>query len=446
MQLHIENIGKLAKADISLNGITVICGDNNTGKSTVGKTLFCVFNSCFKMNENIIAQISTKLLKDVEDLINSSLRNDYSNEEQLSFSFILESPFKCNATEFIRFAQALSDDNEIGLKQVNEFIMAHLESSYYQAITAVDSLNQKVYSLIKAAFKSPVEPYKISRVKNFFNVVFDKQFIRVGSKEASVMANIQGNKFNVTFDSSGKTDLSLNFDFTNSAVFIDSPDEYRISLSDWDKRRGNANINSLESLVTSKVDNEYSDSSDVERTVIEQRLVEVSKILNKAIKGKLKRIGSTRGESNGGFEFEGSHIPVNISNLSTGVKSLLLFKTICEGGKLNKRDVLILDEPEIHLHPEWQLVYAEAIVLLQKELDLTVLITSHSPAFVRAIECYCDYYNRMSNLDVYKTKKISDFEYTLENLSYKEYGVSELYDDFSKPYLKLDKMLEDKYN
>ena len=85
-------------------------------------------------------------------------------------------------------------------------------------------------------------------------------------------------------------------------------------------------------------------------------------------------------------------------------------------------------------------------MLLQKELDLTVLITSHSPAFVRAIECYCDYYNRMSNLDVYKTKKISDFEYTLENLSYKEYGVSELYDDFSKPYLKLDKMLEDKYN
>ena len=35
MKLILENIGKISKADIQLDGITVICGENNTGKSTI---------------------------------------------------------------------------------------------------------------------------------------------------------------------------------------------------------------------------------------------------------------------------------------------------------------------------------------------------------------------------------------------------------------------------
>ena len=49
MNLKITNIGKIKTADITLNGITIIAGDNNTGKSTIGKVLFSVFNSCYKI-------------------------------------------------------------------------------------------------------------------------------------------------------------------------------------------------------------------------------------------------------------------------------------------------------------------------------------------------------------------------------------------------------------
>ena len=45
------------------------------------------------------------------------------------------------------------------------------------------------------------------------------------------------------------------------------------------------------------------------------------------------------------------------------------------------KDVLILDEPEIHLHPQWQVLYAEIVVLLQKAFDLTVVVTTHSYFF-----------------------------------------------------------------
>ena len=40
MRFIIENINKVRKADISLKGLTVIAGENDSGKSTVGKLLF----------------------------------------------------------------------------------------------------------------------------------------------------------------------------------------------------------------------------------------------------------------------------------------------------------------------------------------------------------------------------------------------------------------------
>ena len=44
MKLKISNFAKIEKADINIDGITVICGDNDTGKSTIGKILFSIFN------------------------------------------------------------------------------------------------------------------------------------------------------------------------------------------------------------------------------------------------------------------------------------------------------------------------------------------------------------------------------------------------------------------
>lgn len=47
MELELKNIGRIEKANIKIDGITVICGDNNTGKSTVGKMLYAVYQSFY---------------------------------------------------------------------------------------------------------------------------------------------------------------------------------------------------------------------------------------------------------------------------------------------------------------------------------------------------------------------------------------------------------------
>ena len=93
--------------------------------------------------------------------------------------------------------------------------------------------------------------------------------------------------------------------------------------------------------------------------------------------------------------------PLNLKNVSAGLKTFLLIKTLVDRSILEDDGTLILDEPEIHIHPEWQLKFAEIIVLLQKEYNMHILLTTHSPYFMEAIEVFslkhnvshrCNYY------------------------------------------------------
>ena len=40
--LNLKNVGLIKEASIKINGLTVIAGENDTGKSTVGKSLFFI--------------------------------------------------------------------------------------------------------------------------------------------------------------------------------------------------------------------------------------------------------------------------------------------------------------------------------------------------------------------------------------------------------------------
>ena len=80
--------------------------------------------------------------------------------------------------------------------------------------------------------------------------------------------------------------------------------------------------------------------------------------------------------------------PISIHNISAGLKSFTIIKMMLEEGILKEKDILVLDEPEIHLHPKWQLLYAEIIVLIQKVFNLHIVITTHSPYFLESIELF----------------------------------------------------------
>ena len=68
MLLKLKNVGMIEKAEIKLDGLTVIAGENCTGKSTVGKVLFSILNTL--NNKKCSKQHRIKIL----------LRNMYSRD------------------------------------------------------------------------------------------------------------------------------------------------------------------------------------------------------------------------------------------------------------------------------------------------------------------------------------------------------------------------------
>ena len=95
---------------------------------------------------------------------------------------------------------------------------------------------------------------------------------------------------------------------------------------------------------------------------------------------------------------------------------------------------MILDEPEIHLHPEWQLVYAELIVLLEKYLHLTILITTHSPYFLESIEAYTKKYN-VDDITNYYLAQSEGKETVMKDVTG---NLQPVYQLLAKPFEKLE--------
>lgn len=65
MRLHLRNIGMIKEADIDINGLTVITGENDTGKSTIGKVLYSIY---YALNDCIYSINEYKLLSVQKDI------------------------------------------------------------------------------------------------------------------------------------------------------------------------------------------------------------------------------------------------------------------------------------------------------------------------------------------------------------------------------------------
>jgi predicted ATPase len=190
----------------------------------------------------------------------------------------------------------------------------------------------------------------------------------------------------------------------------------------------NANSNHRHNLL-GKILNEEK-ITPVMETIIKQKLDMFLVNIDSVVNGNFKRV------SNGGLTFvdQGMRQPVMLSNVSAGLKTFLIIKRLLETGKIKERGVLILDEPEIHLHPELQIKFAEILVLLQKGLDLTILLTTHSPYFLNAIEVYskkhgvedkCNYYLAINREDTSDVQEVTG-------------SIDRVYKQLAEPFQKLE--------
>lgn len=109
---------------------------------------------------------------------------------------------------------------------------------------------------------------------------------------------------------------------------------------------------------------------------------ELSSILNKIQKivgGKFKY------DSKSGTSFIKKEKEIPISLAASGIKLFGILYLLTERGQIDDKTLLIIEEPENHLHPSLTLKFIE---LLLEFIDTKVdfIITTHSPIFIRYIE------------------------------------------------------------
>ena len=163
--------------------------------------------------------------------------------------------------------------------------------------------------------------------------------------------------------------------------------------------------------------------------------LEVEKLIKEILGGEIKK------ENGELFFVRENGIKTHMKNTSSGVKQVAIIQTLLNNKELEPNSFLIMDEPEVNLHPEWQIKFAKILVLLVKELDLSIYIASHSPFFIEAIELYSQYYGLIDDSYFYLTQKAEGYQYDI--VSVDSNNLEAIYRNLGQPYDILDKIKMD---
>ena len=127
-----------------------------------------------------------------------------------------------------------------------------------------------------------------------------------------------------------------------------------------------------------------------------------------------------------------------LNTTSSGIKEIGIIELLLKNNRLKENSFLIIDEPESSLHPEWEIRFAEILVLLVKDLSIHIYLNSHSPMFIEAISLYSQYYDLLEDTNFYLTQKSVEDKFYFKKINPKNMG--EVYENLTKPYDELDKL------
>lgn len=374
MKLTVQDFGKVEKAEFDFKGLTVIIGDNDTGKSTIGKilaTLFTVFPSI-----DVLVKRARRRFVFARDRGYRYHAVDFDclyNKEQLTLDDVIRELERSRKDRFFEMDLLVHDSKTSPEDRAN---LVERAAYILERIKACKEISDKELSereILKAFRKYFYGDFTTKRAT--VELVVNKKVVRAELTNSTCS-------------------YEMNIKLINHGWFIGSPivlhaasDEY---LDDTTDRMHMPLIDRLR---------ERDEENSVNRALVDRKIRQVNDILGDLLQGDVRF-----NEDSESLQFSGVDFPdgIPVECLSMGLKSFALLRLMLNQGVLQDRDILVLDEPENHLHPRWQIIYAELIVLLRECFDLTVLLTTHSPYFLEAIQLFSRKYHCMEELSIYQ--------------------------------------------
>lgn len=479
MQIELENIGIVKNSTITLDGLTVITGKNNSGKTTVGKALYALLDAVCNLQQKAKSDKYYYICKQL-DTIDSTLEifrymriprmhwqhNLLHDYPALKALLGREYSKKIYADDIEKYAHDLA----IELTTIDVSILdngeINGETDYYKRLLQrAYGDNKSVASIFESQRKSALlilEQLFTDLDKDIELIDYARESINqtlrieFANQIQPVRTSVPYSRINLSDASSTYFNITLiDNDVINdgSPVFFGSPFRKVYLIDDpflLDDVSYGRMIRGLEMSETDTILNpnriyphnyklklalrKGKEPSIFEQTVLSDSL--------KLIKTQIDQIlpGTYEFSSDGEYYVQNG-MKLKISNLATGSKMFSIVKMLLEKGELGSGTMLILDEPEAHLHPQWQNIFAEVIVLLVKELDVNVLLTTHSPNFMLALDANMRKYDMADKTNFYQTDT-ADSGFVQYHCVNDDMG--KIYQDFLQ-YLSEAKMLRNYY-
>ena len=425
----IEKYHSIEKADIALNGITILAGVNGSGKSTLARWLYYIVNisHSYELNRfreykksiaDLISQYETVQKEiaddnDLTDVLNTAKQSvlDTHYTKMASFNKILNI-YAASTNYFVDvLRKAFTSMNSNNKKRILNYLQIESfeNESEDELLERIQTIQLQKGESIKDHF---VKLQKSRPIEKFYDS------IKRGYNESDFPQLMSFQQDGVEIINKDRIGTILGLE---NAIYIDTPMALSVTDSNnpfWKKLRI--------MLMNNVEETEYDD-------VVHNLL----SLLRDITGGKVIDKKDIVGQEKLYFTRKSDNLIVKLENTATGIKSFAYLDRLLENGYLIYDTILILDEPEAHLHPQWIVEFARMLVLIHKNTGLYIMLASHDPDMVSTIRYVAEAEGVLERTNFYLAEQDGESQ----TYTYKDLGkdIEPIFASFNKSFELIEK-------
>lgn len=372
--ISVKDIRAIKEAEVELNGITVLSGVNGCGKTTIAKLLFGFIKTSLNF-DTVISDLYTDELSFAASFLRDFVptdKNKFLEEDTIDYYTV-----GANLPRILQKMTAEKYISDVIIPRIKMICQKYKEEEFTITKTAYTRLSRlykehvrKIEATTAIELLTDYESYLLDIVNEISNLNINHD-LKVYNNQFAKYFNENPDKWNYTFkefdsnliDKRNKS-VTLQKSFSD-VLYVDVP-----TLFDSDVFRRELVHSDL--LMALRKERELKENTSI------------SKIFEDTIQGKISRKEDMFSRIFMYTAKNGQSIP--LSQAASGLKCFAVLERLYANGYLKEDSLLIVDEPEVHLHPKWIVEYARVLVYIQKYLHTTILIASHNPDMISAIK------------------------------------------------------------
>ena len=413
----LSNYHAIEDANITLDGITILSGENGSGKSTISRWLYYLIRGTNEYEMFVEKEAISEIRSILESIRRASMILDFDN-----------------AIRSTQTRQVLSEIWNVGIESYQDKFNSIVDSfvdSLFEELSSRRSVNTALKRL------STIFQLELTKDDNIDSILNKISYQLHRDYQKTLLYTIEQKK---------KRDTpSLTKFIRNIASPGDGwPNEFslyedNLPLINKKEFREPAMLNRAIYYGTQRTMDSLDYNSEFDKML--RKPLSERPIIPGAIRMRIQStINGTityEDESSLLMDEPGLYYHRRIDNLriplkqaATGITSFAYLLQLLNNGYLQKDTLLIIDEPEAHLHPQWIVEYAKLLVLLNKKIGMKILISSHNPDMVSALQSISRKEGIIDSVHFYVAQKQNgkDFRYI-----YKDLGtdIGDIFDSFN---------------